>query len=173
MTPDTSPAPFMKTTIRYTLVIMGLLLLVTGCKPSNRITFKPINVSVDPGEGWKRLDLSPAPPVCSPTLIGKAGMINALALDEFTDDQKAADFLRGRFASNADAVADSFKQEEFSSDSGLHGIHLSYTDKKDTRSHSFVTHNMVGKCVSISYITSTTVESPAVLEAIRKTLRVE
>ena len=158
---------------------MGLLLLVAGCKPSHRITFKPGNVSVDPGEGWKRLDIPAEPPVCSPCLICKAGMINALFLDDFTDIKKAADFLQSRFATTGKVVADSFKQEEFTTDSGLSGIHLSYTavsknsTTPDTRSHSFITQNMMGKCMSVSYITSPGAESAAVIKAICKTLRVE
>jgi len=168
----------MKTTA-HILIITGLLLLATGCKPSHRITFKPANVSVDPGEGWKRLDLPAEPPVCSPRLICKAGMINALYLDEFTDVKKAADFLQSRFASTSKVVADSFKQEDFTTDSGLSGVHLSYTavsknsSTPDERSHSFITQNMMGKCISVSYITSPSDESAAVIKAICKTLRVE
>jgi hypothetical protein len=168
----------MKTTT-HILVILGLLLLVAGCKPSHRINFKPANVSVDPGEGWKRLDVPAEPPVCSPRLICKAGMINALVLDDFTDIKRAADFMQSRFATTSKVVADSFKQEDFTTDSGLNGIHLSYTagsansTTPDRRSHSFITHNMVGKCVSVSYITSPSDESVVVLEAICKSLRVE
>jgi hypothetical protein len=168
----------MKTTTQ-TLLIMGLLLFGAGCKPSHRINFKPANVSVDPGEGWKRLDVAAEAPVCSPRLICNAGMINALYLDDFTDVKKAADFLQSRFATTGNAAADSFKQEDFTTDSGLRGIHLSYTAvSKDggtpgERSHSFITQNMMGKCISVSYITSPGDESAAVIQAICKSLRVE
>lgn len=169
---------FMKTYAQI-FIIIGLVLLVTGCKPSTRINFKPSNVSVDPGVGWKRLDLPVEPPVCSPSLVCKLGMINALALDDFTDLKEAADFLQTRFSKTSNVVADSFKQEDFTTDSGSRGIHLSYSagsensTTPDRRSHSFITRNMRGKCVSVSYITSPSAESAAVLEAIRKTLRVE
>jgi hypothetical protein len=160
-------------------VLVGIAGLVSGCKPSNRVAFKPANMSVDPGEGWARLNIPAIPPVCSPSLAGKGGMINALLLEDETDIKKAADELQAAFSKTGKAIPDSFKQEDFSTDSGLPGIHISYTGRSkadgppDMRSHSFVTHNMLGKCVSISYITSPEKESPALLEAIQKTLRVE
>ena len=106
-------------------------------------------------------------------------MINALLLEDSTDIKKAADQLQTSFSSTGKAVPDSFKQEDFTTDSGLPGIHLSYTGKSgkstipDLRSHSFISHNRRGQCVSISYITSPADESAAVLDAIRKSLRVE
>jgi hypothetical protein len=168
---------FVKTTI---LLAVALALVSTaGCKPSNRVTFKPALVSIDPGEGWKQMDLAADPPKCSPRLMGKPGMINALHFSEQTDVKKVAEQMQTSLSGNSNALQDSFKQEPFSTDSGLNGIHLSYTARsgKDTapdmRSHSFVTHNRRGECVSISYITSPERESAATLEAIRKTLRVE
>jgi hypothetical protein len=168
----------MKTNMRVVTVI-GLLLLVAGCKPSHRVDFKPALVSIDPGDGWKRLDIPAALPACSPRLVGKAGMINALLLEDFTEIKKAADFMQARFASNSKVVADSFKQEDFTSESGLIGIHLSYTAASknsatpNDRSHRFITHNRKGQCVSVSYITSPAAEATEVLQAISKTLRVE
>jgi hypothetical protein len=167
----------MKATILL-VALVGLLGLTAGCKPSTRVTFKPALVSVDPGADWVRMDLPAALPACTPRLMSKVGMINALFLEDVTDIKKAADQLQSSFSSTGGAVPESFKQEDFTTDSGLPGIHLSYTAKATgtapgMRSHSFITHNLTGKCVSISYITSPEVESAAVLEAIRKTLRVE
>jgi hypothetical protein len=155
------------------------MLLLAGCKPSHRVNFKPPNVSIDLGDGWKQINIPVDLPACSPCLISKAGMINAVFLEQFTDVNQAADFLQARFSTGHFAVPDSFKRENFTTDSGLNGVHLSYsaTSAKgtapDERSHSFITQNMVGKCVSVSYITSPSAESAAVIEAIRKTLRVE
>ena len=166
-------------TIILLVAFIGVVGLVSGCKPSNRVTFKPANMSVDPGEGWARLNIPAMPPVCSPSLAGKGGMIHAVLLEDETDIQKAADQLQAAFSKTGKGIPDSFKQENFSTDSGLPGIHISYSGRSkadgppDLRSHSFVTHNMLGKCVSISYITSPEQESPALLEAIQKTLRVE
>jgi hypothetical protein len=166
-------------TISHLLITISFALLLAGCKPSHRVTFSPANVSIDPGDGWKVLITAANPPVCSPRLVRSEGMINALLMEEETDPREAANKLQARFSQNAKAVPDSFKQEDFTSDSGLTGVHLSYTGGTadslipDTRSHNFITKNMLGKCVSISYITSVSNESPAVIEAIRKTVRVE
>ena len=106
-------------------------------------------------------------------------MINALLLPDVTDLKQAADRMQSSFSAHNKSLPDSFKQEDFTTESGLKGIHLSYTAQSgksstpDMRSHSFITHNRRGECVSVSYITSPDVESAAVLEAIRKSLRVE
>jgi len=169
----------MKTTVMVVAVI-GLLAPGTGCKPSNRVTFKPALVSIDPGAGWRSMDVPAQPPACSPRLMSPMGMINAVVLDaDDIDLKKAADKFQTSFASTGKAIPDSFKQEDFTTESGLRGIHLSYTGQSaksttpDMRSHSFITQARPGRYVSISYITSPDVESGAVLEAIRKTLRVE
>jgi hypothetical protein len=169
---------FMKTTILL-VALAGLLGLSAGCKPSNRVMFNPARMSVDPGVGWVRMDIPAALPACTPRLMSKVGMINAVFLEDITDIKQAANQMQTSFSHTSGAVPESFKQEDFTTDSGLTGVHLSYTAKSvnsntpEMRSHSFITHNLTGKCVSISYITSPDVESAAVLEAIRKTLRVE
>ncbi len=161
------------------ITLFGALVLLPACKPSNRVDFKPSLISVDPGAGWVRLDIPSALPACTPRLMGKAGMINAVLLQDFTDVKKAADYLQSSFAANEKAVPGSFKQEEFATDYREPGVHLSYTGQSpksttpDLRSHSFITRNRNGRCVSISYITSPVDESAAVLEAIRKSIRVE
>ena len=166
-------------TATHSLIVLGLFLLAAGCKPSHRIYFKPAKISIELAEKWKRMDIPATPPVCSPRLINKAGRITALSLDGFTDIERATDMLQERFTTTTKAIPDSFQREGFTTDSGLRGIHLSYStwslnsQTPEARSHSFITQNRQGRCVSISYITSPDHESPAVLEAIRKTLRVE
>ena len=87
------------------IVAAGLLGLVCGCKPSHRVTFKPALVSVDPGEGWNRMDFPARPPVCTPSLMGKAGMINALLLDtEDNDIKRTADKMQASFATALTAM---------------------------------------------------------------------
>ena len=168
----------MKTTILL-VALLGLLGLAAGCNPSNRVTFKPALISVDPGAGWKRMDSPAAPPVCSPRLMGQVGMINALVLEEFTDIKKAADHLQSSYTANGKALQDTFKQEDFTTNGKESGVHLSYTGKSaksaapDLRSHNFITRNRKGQCVSVSYITSPELESAAVIEAICKSLQVE
>lgn len=169
----------MNTTIRI-LALIALLGLVVGCKPSHRVTFKPALISIDPGEGWKLVETPATPPTCTPALVGQAGLINAVMLEgEVADAKQMADKVQAMFVANSKAVPDSFKQENFTTDSGLNGVHLSYSAKgakggaSDTRSHSFITRNGSRRYISISYITSPDAESAAVLEAIRKTLQVE
>jgi hypothetical protein len=164
----------MKKTLLLSLVL-GLL-LATGCKPSTRVAFKPAMVSIDVGPGWARLDIPADPPACTPRLMGKAGMINAVLIEgDNADLKRAVNALRftGRPSEG------SFKQEDFSTASGLNGIHVSYsaTSEKSTtpdlRSHNFIVMGAGRRCVSISYITSPELESAAVLAAIQKTLQVE
>ena len=154
-------------------------LVIRLINPS-RVTFSPANMSIDPGKGWKAVKVPVALPACSPRLVSKSGMINALLLDEdLTDLKAAAEKLQASLVAAGKAPADAFKREEFTTATGLPGLHLSYTaksskgDAPDMKSHHFLTQNMHGRCVSISYITSADLESPAVLEAIGKTLRVE
>ncbi len=163
------------------LTLAVLLLLAAGCgKPSHRVEFKPALVSVDLGEGWQVLDNPTKPPTCAPRLVSEVGMMSTLLLERQTDVQKAADFLQEAIVAASRVEPNSLKQEPFTTDSGLTGIHISYlarTEKTatapDTRSHDFVFRNRQGQCVSVNYTTSPRVESPAILEAIRKTLRVE
>jgi len=91
----------------------------------------------------------------------------------------AAEKLKANLVSSGKAPANGFKNEEFTTESGLAGVHFSYTgkssksDKPDARSHHFITRNMRGRCVSISYITAPELESSDIIAAIEKTLRVE
>jgi hypothetical protein len=173
----------MSTRLRVRLVIaliaLVIFLIIRIINPT-RVTFSPANMSIDPGKGWKEVKVLATAPVCSPRLVSKSGMINALLLDEeLTEVKAAADKLQANFVAAGKAPAEGFKQEEFATASGLAGIHLSYTGKSsksdtaEVRSHHFITRNLRGRCVSISYITSPELESSDLIAAITKTLRVE
>jgi hypothetical protein len=173
----------MSTRLKVRLVIAGIgliIYLIIGMINPSRVTFSPANMSIDPGKGWKVVKIRAMPPVCTPRLLSKFGMINAMVLDEdFTEAKAAAEKLQANLVASGAAPANEFNQQEFTTATGLAGVHFSYTSKStksDTAgvvSHHFITRNMLGRCVSISFITSTDVESAAVLESIRKTLRVE
>ncbi len=173
----------MSTKLLVRLAIAGIALvifLVVRMVSPNRVTFSPANMSIVPGKGWKELKTPVSLPACSPRLLGKAGMINALLLDEdLTDPKAAAQKLQEKLVAAGKASTDAFKQEEFTTAAGAAGIHFSYTGKSsksdtpDVRSHHFITRNMRGRCVSISYITSPEEESSETIAAILKTLRVE
>jgi hypothetical protein len=168
----------LKVRLAIAAIALVVLLIVRMVNPT-RVTFSPANMSIDPGKGWKELKVPALPPACSPRLVSKAGMINALLLDEeVTDIKAAAGRLQSSLINAGKAAADGFKQENFTTASGLAGIHFFYTGKSSTsdtpiRSHHFVTHNMLGRCVSISYMTSPELESAEVIESITRTLRVE
>jgi len=173
----------MSTRLKVRLVIAGIALvifLIIRIINPTRVAFSPANMSIDPGKGWKAVQIPVTLAVCSPRLVSKAGMINAVLLDEdLTEVKAAAAKLQANLVAAGKAPAEAFKQEEFTTATGLAGVHVSYTgkssksDSPDVRSHHFITRNMLGRCVSISYITSSDVESAAVLESIGKTLRVE
>jgi len=172
----------MSTRLQVRLVIaciaVVIFLIVRMINPT-RVTFSPANMSIDPGKGWKEVKIPATEAVCTPRLINKSGMINALLLnEELTDAKAAAEKLQASLVSAGKATADAFKQEEFTTATGLPGVHFSYTGKSsksdaEVRSHHFITRNMRGRCISISYITSPQEESSALIAAIIKTLRVE
>lgn len=160
-------------------IALVIFLVVKAIHPT-RVTFSPANMSIDPGKGWKEVKTAATLPVCTPRLISKSGMINALLLDEDLKEVKvAAEKLQANLVASGKAPVDGFKQEEFATATGLAGVHFSYTGKSsksdtpDVRSHHFITRNMHDRCVSISYITSPELESIDTIAAITKTLRVE
>jgi len=160
-------------------IALVIYLIVRIINPT-RVTFSPANMSINPGKGWKEVKVPATLAVCSPRLINKSGMINALLLDEDLKDVKAAaEKLQANLVAAGKVPADGFKQEEFTTASGLAGVHFSYTGKSsksetpDVRSHHFITRNMHGRCISISYITSPELESSNLSAAITRTLMVE
>ena len=172
----------MRTRLFVRLAIAGIalvVLLIVRIIHPTRVTFSPANMSIDPGKGWKELKTAPVPPICSPSLLSKSGMINAVLLDEeLTDVKAAATKLEGNLVAAGKAAEGAFKQEDFMTASGLAGVHFSYSAKSaksgaDLRSHHFITRNMHSRCVDVSYITSPESESSEVIAAITKTLRVE
>ena len=173
----------MSTRLKVRLAIAGIalvVLLVIRIIHPTRVTFSPANLSIDPGKGWKEVQMRPNAAYCLPSLVSKSGIINAVMLDEDLSDAKAAaEKLQANLVAVGNASPNGFKQEDFTTASGLTGVHFSYTgkssknDSSNVRSHHFITRNMHGRCVSISYITSPEVESSELIAAITWTLRVE
>jgi len=167
------------------LIFAGLVLAIglTACKreSSEVVLFPDAGVSINVGEGWKRIDISPGPPVCPPTLIGSAGMVRAMLFaPRITDIQAATNAVRSMFDRNSDAVKDSYHQEPFATGSGLHGQHIFYSDqtKKDgsiteLRNHNFIVQRADGRCVAISYLATTESDSDSVKQMIEKSLRLQ
>src|SRR5882724_7736127 len=172
------------------LIAVGLLAVMAGCgrkskqiitQPAGVVPFPRAGISLTVSEGWQRIDLDPGIPVCPPTLIGTNGMLQAMIFDANRPDPKTASSkLRASFEANSDSAKDSFREEDFVTESGLKGVHLSYTSRPEKngavteiRSHNYIVQNYEGRCVAISYLTSMRAESDAVLQMIRKTLKVQ
>jgi hypothetical protein len=169
---------------------IGLIAVMAGCgrkskeivtQPAGVVSFPRAGISLTLSEGWQRIDLDPGIPVCPPTLIGTNGMLQAMIFDANRPDPKTASSkLRASFEANSDSVKDSFSEEDFVTESGLKGVHLSYTAVSEKngavtkmRSHNYIVHNREGRCVAISYLTTVRTESDAVHQMIRKTLKVQ
>ena len=181
----------MKITIIITgLVLVAVAILFVACKRDSKsvaeqdsgiVAFSGAGLSLDVGEGWKRMDISPGPPVCPPTLVGEHGMLRAMLFaPDRSDIAKAASGLRAIFDANAGAVKDSFRQEEFTTQSGLRGLHLSYTQRSEkeghvteTHSHNYIVTNREGRCASISYIAPAASDSETVHQMIRRSLKLQ
>jgi hypothetical protein len=171
-------------------VIFLLAISLTACKRdgsgavsqgAGNVLFPDAGVSIDVGDGWKRIDISPGPPVCPPTLVGSAGVVRAMLFaPHVTDMQAATKAVRAMFDHNPDAVKDSYHQEPFTTDSGLHGQHAFYSDRTEKdgnitelRSHNFIVQRADGRCVSISYLATAQSESDALEQMIEKSLRLQ
>jgi hypothetical protein len=181
--------------MKFRIIIVGLALvavatLLVACKresksfteqSSGTVVFPDAGVALDVGDGWKRVDVSPGPPVCPPTLVGEHGMIRAMLFaPDRSDLEKAASGLRSMFEVNSEAIKDSFRQEEFAAESGLRGLHLSYAQRSqketeviETRSHNYIVTNRAGRCVSISYLAPAGRDSDIVHQMVRKSLRLQ
>lgn len=172
------------------VALFGLATLLIACKRENKplaeqssgtVAFPDAGVSLDVGGGWKRIDVSPGPPVCPPTLVGEHGMVRAMLFaPERSDLEKAAGSLRSMFDANSEAVRDSFRQEEFATESGLRGLHVSYVQRSqkdgaqiEMHSHNYLVTNRAGRCVSISYLAPARNDSDVVHEMVAKSLRLQ
>jgi len=169
-------------------VAVALFAVTCGCKPDRSVAQQPgevvfprAGISLVVGDRWQRIDLDPGVPVCPPTLVGPAGMIRAMIFDaNRPDPQSAATRLRVSFESNSDADKGSFRQDDFKTDTGLAGVHLSYTArsrKDDTitaiRSHNYIVKNKEARCVAISYTVPARAEADSVHQMVRKTLKLK
>jgi hypothetical protein len=172
------------------IVIVGILILATACgrksaptvvQQPGEVVFARAGISLLVGEGWRRIDLDPGVPVCPPTLVSGAGMVRAMIFDaNRPDPQTAAARLQASFEENADADKTSFRQEDFKTESGLAGVHLSHTARQqkggtvtEIRSHNYIVKNQEGRCVAISYTASAQGETDSVCQMVCKTLKLQ
>jgi hypothetical protein len=153
--------------------------------PPGAVSFDGSGVVLVPGADWQPTDArSSLRMVCRPVLKGADGsIIKVYAPRDGTDAQSGVALLRSQAAAMPGVWQDSFKQEDFTSDSGIRGIHLSYEcsdpqhpERKVTsklRTHHYLFHNKAGSCVVIFYLTPADRDSDTVHQMIRKTLILE
>jgi hypothetical protein len=181
----------MKLTIALaSLVVVALSTFLVACnrqstqiieQGSGVVAFPDAGVSLEVGEGWNRIDISPGPPICPPTLVGKHGIVRAtLFAPDRSDLEKAASGVRAVYDADAEAVKVWFREEEFTTDSGLHGLYVASARQYEkegrvveARSHDYIVLNRDSRCVSINYIAEAATDSDVVHQMIRKSLRLQ
>jgi hypothetical protein len=175
-------------TLAIAIVCVLVGAVACGRKPARSVAQQPgkvlfprAGISLVVGEGWRRIDTDPGVPVCPPVLVGPGGMIRAMIFDkDRPDPQTAATKLRAAFEANSDTDRSSFREERFTTESGLAGIHLSYTARPqkngtvtEIHSHSYIVKNQQGRCVSLSYIVPAQADAGSVHQMVRKTLKLQ
>jgi hypothetical protein len=172
------------------LVLVAAFILLGACKresksftapSSGAVVFADAGVALDVGDDWRRIDNGPGPPVCRPILLGEHGTVRAMLFaPDISEIQNAADSLRSKFDANAETVRDSFRQEAFSAESGLAGLHVSYIQRLakmgqeiEMHSHDYIVTNRAGRLVSVSYVATAADDSYVVHQMVRKSLRLQ
>jgi hypothetical protein len=162
---------------------------------AGRVLFPRPVMSIDPGDGWMRSYTVWPKPQCGLTLIGKGkfngSFIRAFEFSpEITNVHSAVESRRGDVEGQQGFIEASWKQEPFATESGLHGVHISYTQQYPTpvrgwmalmtqTSHEYLVTNAQSRCVGIAHTTASLKSivsagaSDEVQEIIRRTLRTE
>jgi hypothetical protein len=153
--------------------------------PPGAVSFDGSGIMLVPGADWQPTDAqSSLQMICRPVLKGPDdSIIKVYAPRDKTDAQSGVALLRSQAAAMPGLWQDSFKQEDFTSDSGIRVIHLSYEcsdpqhpehkEATKLRIHHYVFPNKVGRCVVIFYLTPAARDSDTVHQMILKTLILE
>ena len=173
------------------LSIVLLIITLPACRPQTAepIVFGDSGVSLAPGDGWKRCwsngvaDASFGD-VCLPVLE-EEGVLNGANLsvmsiptDRTTPEKRAARWKSYLFE-RPEVPRESFTQEEFTTDGGLRGIHISWTTNEKgpkvlkSRAHLYLFTNRRGCCVCVMYVVDAERDSQQVHEMIKRTLRLQ
>ncbi len=154
--------------------------------PSGEVVFTGSGVSLDPGPNWEQHYTGIASTVrCEPTLVGlgefNGGFIGVDVHPLGTDVpnlKSAVAHLRSSSLKHPQTINGSFKEDEFTTDSGLHGICASFAQADgsganlyQTRHFDYLVTNAQGRCVDIHYMAVAGKESGAIHRMIRQTLR--
>ena len=167
---------------------------------AGRVLFQQPAVSIDPGNGWMRCYIVGFEPECELALLGKGkfagGFIGAYKLlPGCTNLQSGARELRPRTNRELGLVESSVKEEPFATQSGLHGVEISFTQQYPCPSrggmniltqttHNYLFTNAQSCLVYLSYHTASAdndkpgnnfsgSDSENVQRMIQRTLRVE
>ena len=149
--------------------------------PPGAVSFDGSGIALIPGADWQQTDApSSRQLVCPPILKGQepdGGLIKVYATANGADVQSGVTYLRSQAEATPGVFQDSFKQEDFASDSGIRGIHFSYeyspTGENKIRAHDYLFQNKQGRCVVIFYLTLADKDPDTVHQMIRKTLILE
>jgi hypothetical protein len=183
-----------KPSFRRICVLVGISAIATAAmiyyggeraSSSGVVSFTDSGIALVPGADWQQTE----PPidrqvVCPPVLKGQgpfdSAVIRVYVPADGTDVQSGVALLRSKAESRPEVSQDSLKQEDFTSDSGVRGIHFSYESSdpkhrvaRKVRSHSYLFQNKQGLCVVIFYITFADKDSDSVHHMILKTLTLE
>jgi hypothetical protein len=120
---------------------------------SEIVSFPDSGVALVPGADWQQTE---APSVRQVVLKGQGpfdgSIIKVYAPTDEVDVQSGVTFLRSKAAARPEVSQDSFKQEDFVSESGVRGIHFSYESSnpehraaRKVRAHNYIFQNKNGR----------------------------
>lgn len=179
-----------RTSVKRICVLVGISVIATvvlvfyGGKQSSSsgvVSFADSGVALVPGADWQETE---SPSVRQVVLKGQGpfegNVIKVYAPADVADAQSGVALLRAKAAARPEVSQDSFKQEDFASDSGVRGIHFSYESSdpehrmaSKVRAHNYLFQNKNGRCVVIFYITFADKDPDTVHQMILKTLILE
>jgi hypothetical protein len=125
---------------------------------AGRVFFPKPAISIDPGGGWMRDYKELHEPECHLVLIGK-GKFNGAFIDpyqfgpELTNIQSAVGELRSQASLQQGNIDSSWKAEPFATQTGLHGVHISFTQRYST-THYYLSTNAQSRCVGIRCVSA-------------------
>jgi hypothetical protein len=159
------------------LIILWLPMHIQARASRPRLaTFTCEGISLSLKGRWVASEQSVANRMHPAKLTSPEGTIQGLLLPpDVTLPQRAAAGLQASFASRPEAIRKSTCREEFVTESGLTGVHISFSRVADTQqettSHHYLVKNRLGRCVAIDYEPTTQANAGEVDESIRKSLR--
>lgn len=153
------------------------------------VSFSGSGVSLTPGEGWYRCELSAGQEVfltdgthCGPVIVSQSGMLTVSLRDkQHSSLESMATTMRAECDSLACADKHSFRREKFVTEGGLRGLHVSYVQRNvqpdgrvtETRCHHYLVNRADGRGVDIAYLVDSEHDSKPAHEMIRKSLHLQ